>query len=119
MLQRCCVCSGPPVQKLLTDDEDNESIRQHVVMRRAVAVPGGDGKYVVRFRIQGGGASARVRVNFFYNTEFVGRIFVNDGESSGASGGGEGSHGGRVEDAGVGARAWSRSLQHCAGVGVR
>src|SRR5579862_9713526 len=83
-----------------------------------MAVPRGDSDYAVRFRIEGGRAGARLRINLLQHAEFIRRIFVDDGESSGTSGGGEGVHGVRVEDAGVGACAGAQSGDDFASVRV-
>ena len=81
-IRRCFaagLCPALLPAELLANDEHDERIRQHVVMRRPVAMPRGNGNYIVRFRIQCGRPGARLRVDFLQHAELVGRVFVNDG----------------------------------------
>src|SRR5579862_1334037 len=57
--------------RLLSDDQHDERVRQHLVVRGAVPVPRCDDQHVVRFRIHGHCPRARLRVNFFEHLETI------------------------------------------------
>ena len=57
--------------QLLSDDKDDERIRQHVLIGGTMAMPRGHQEYVVRFRVQGHRPGASLGVHILQNGELI------------------------------------------------
>lgn len=60
------------MRESLADDKHNERAGQDVTIRRAMTMPGGDEKHVMRFCIKGHRSSSGLRKDIFQHSEFVG-----------------------------------------------